>query len=387
MKGHLPFLFKPPPPTRSPKILISEPRAHLTSKRLTPRPLRARTRAHLSFQHGANQMSPPAPSLRRTTRQRASSAQVHSDSPSQAAKAPRILPSEGGEAIGPSSPAPQCRYETRRPPTIQGRLLRTLRVQYEPSRPQAKKARTLGQVSHPELLSLLQILSLLERYNLEHLMTPREFFYPRVALDFYQSMTTRGVRSPTTIHFTIDGRHGILKARHCRGSTDSLRARDPFTFRKWSPVSHRDMLKRRRLCRERFSLNKWNQLAGYSALPGVLPMVAPPMPPQPEQGELPTETVPPVPTSKPTSVAPPITFVPLVAPTTSEPSITIFSSEFRALCIPFRHSPSLILLSSSRWLRCVPIRITPIAPIEDTTPAEVRIPPPQDEPPIVTAMP
>ena len=45
-------------------------------------------------------------------------------------------------------------------------------------------------------------------------MTPREFFYPRVALDFYQSMTTLGVPSLTAIHFTIDGRHGILEARH-----------------------------------------------------------------------------------------------------------------------------------------------------------------------------
>ena len=44
-------------------------------------------------------------------------------------------------------------------------------------------------------------------------MTPRELFYPRVALDFYQSMTTHGVPSPTAIHFTIDGRHGILEAR------------------------------------------------------------------------------------------------------------------------------------------------------------------------------
>ena len=44
-------------------------------------------------------------------------------------------------------------------------------------------------------------------------MTPREFFYPRVPLDFCQSMTTCGVPSPTLIHFTIDGRHGILEAR------------------------------------------------------------------------------------------------------------------------------------------------------------------------------
>ena len=45
-------------------------------------------------------------------------------------------------------------------------------------------------------------------------MTPCEFFYPRVALDFYQSMTTRGVLSPTAIHFTIDRRHGVLEAKH-----------------------------------------------------------------------------------------------------------------------------------------------------------------------------
>ena len=33
-------------------------------------------------------------------------------------------------------------------------------------------------------------------------------------MDFYQSMTTKQVRDPTLIHFTIDGRHGILGARH-----------------------------------------------------------------------------------------------------------------------------------------------------------------------------
>ena len=49
---------------------------------------------------------------------------------------------------------------------------------------------------------------------MEHLLTPRDFFYPRVSMDFYESMTTHHVRDPTVIHFTIDGRHGILGARH-----------------------------------------------------------------------------------------------------------------------------------------------------------------------------
>ena len=45
-------------------------------------------------------------------------------------------------------------------------------------------------------------------------MTPKEFFYPKVAMDFYQSMTTQGAQSPTAIHFSIDGRQGILEDRH-----------------------------------------------------------------------------------------------------------------------------------------------------------------------------
>nr|CAN62613.1 hypothetical protein VITISV_006462 [Vitis vinifera] len=61
---------------------------------------------------------------------------------------------------------------------------------------------------------LAQSFHLLRRYHMERLLTPRDFFYPRVAMDFYQSMTTNQVRDPTLIHFTIDGRHGILGARH-----------------------------------------------------------------------------------------------------------------------------------------------------------------------------
>ena len=49
---------------------------------------------------------------------------------------------------------------------------------------------------------------------MEHLLAPRDFFYPRVVTDFYQTMTTKEVRNPTLIHFIIDGRHGILGARH-----------------------------------------------------------------------------------------------------------------------------------------------------------------------------
>ena len=60
-------------------------------------------------------------------------------------------------------------------------------------------------------------------------------------------------------------------------------------------------------------------------------MVAPPVLLEPEQGELPTKTAPPVPTPEATSTAPPTTLtVTPVAPTTSEPSITISALEFRS---------------------------------------------------------
>ena len=79
-----------------------------------------------------------------------------SDSPSLAVEASQIPPSEGGTATGPSSPAPQHRYETRRPPTTRGTT--TSRPESLVRHPSAKRARTSGQVSHPELLNLLQIL-------------------------------------------------------------------------------------------------------------------------------------------------------------------------------------------------------------------------------------
>ena len=75
-------------------------------------------------------------------------------------------------------------------------------------------------------------------------MTPYEFFYPRVALVFYQSMTTRGIPSPTTIHFSIDGCHGVLEARHIAKALQiPYEPDDSFVFRQWSPVSQRDMVR------------------------------------------------------------------------------------------------------------------------------------------------
>ena len=43
-------------------------------------------------------------------------------------------------------------------------------------------------------------------------MAPRQFFYPRVVLEFYHTMTSRGMSDQIQLRFIIDGRPGILRA-------------------------------------------------------------------------------------------------------------------------------------------------------------------------------
>ena len=53
---------------------------------------------------------------------------------------------------------------------------------------------------------------LIEHYSLLPFITPRQFYYPRVVLQFYHSMTSRGAPSPLELRFTIDDRLGVLRA-------------------------------------------------------------------------------------------------------------------------------------------------------------------------------
>ena len=55
-------------------------------------------------------------------------------------------------------------------------------------------------------------MQLIQRYSLLPFMTLRQFFYPRVVLEFYHTMTSRGLPSQMEIRFSIDGRPGVLRA-------------------------------------------------------------------------------------------------------------------------------------------------------------------------------
>ena len=43
-------------------------------------------------------------------------------------------------------------------------------------------------------------------------MVQRQYYYPRVITEFYHTMTSRREANPTALHFSIEGRPGILRA-------------------------------------------------------------------------------------------------------------------------------------------------------------------------------
>ncbi|RVW67229.1 hypothetical protein CK203_063300 [Vitis vinifera] len=136
----------------------------------------------------------PSPSAR-NTRPRTSTMR---DSMSEAPQASAIPPSEGGMPPSPS----QRRYETRRPPTTpepqppttESQIPIVMTPEGIIRRPMVTQPPIEGNLDcqarpfHSELcfdretfrhqLELRDSFHLLQRYHLEHLMTPRDFFYP-----------------------------------------------------------------------------------------------------------------------------------------------------------------------------------------------------------------
>ena len=94
------------------------------------------------------------------------------------------------------------------------------------------------------LSELRDSMGLVHCYSLEPFMTRHRFFYPRVVIDFYQTMTTQGERHPTAIHFTIDGHQGILRAADI--ATDfhlPMALANSADYRQWPHPSPREMIR------------------------------------------------------------------------------------------------------------------------------------------------
>ena len=85
---------------------------------------------------------------------------------------------------------------------------------------------------------------LIAYYSLLPFMTPRQFYYPRVVLQFYHSMTSRGAPSPLELRFTIDDRPGVLRAADI-SATLGLPAEQANSggYRDWPQPTQREMVR------------------------------------------------------------------------------------------------------------------------------------------------
>ena len=85
---------------------------------------------------------------------------------------------------------------------------------------------------------------LIRQYPLLPFMTPRRFYYPRVVLQFYHTMTSRGVPSPLELWFSIDGRPGVLRAMDITAALGLPAAlANSAGYRDWPQPSQREMVR------------------------------------------------------------------------------------------------------------------------------------------------
>ena len=85
---------------------------------------------------------------------------------------------------------------------------------------------------------------LIRQYSLLPFMTPRKFFYPRVVLEFYHTMTSRRVPSPLEIWFSIDGRPRVLRATDITAAFSlPVVLANSTDYRRWPQPSQREMVR------------------------------------------------------------------------------------------------------------------------------------------------
>ena len=85
---------------------------------------------------------------------------------------------------------------------------------------------------------------LITQYSLLPFMTPRQFYYPRVVLEFYHTMTSRGVPSPLELRFSVDGRQGVLQAANITAALGlPVELENSGGYRDWPHPSQREMVR------------------------------------------------------------------------------------------------------------------------------------------------
>ena len=85
---------------------------------------------------------------------------------------------------------------------------------------------------------------LIEHYSLLPFITPRQFHYPKVILQFYHSMTSRGAAGPLELRFSIDDRPEVLRAADISAALGlHILQANSEGYRDWAHPPQREMVR------------------------------------------------------------------------------------------------------------------------------------------------
>ena len=161
------------------------------------------------------------------------------------------LPGESSSSRPQSSPATSAAEATSSPqlsPAL--RIRRPLIVGHPIPGNVRLHSRDFDQESYYNVPTLMadhrfrDSMRLIERYSLLPFMTPRQYYYPRVVLQFYHSMTSRGAPSPLELRFTIDDRPGVLRAADISAALGLRTVQaNAGGYRDWPQPTQREMVR------------------------------------------------------------------------------------------------------------------------------------------------
>ena len=208
---------------------------HLRSLRQSLRSLRD----FVDIRHGWGPRAPSPVPQRRVRRARPSK-RAHTSGPR-----------ESSSSRPPPSPVTSAAEATSSPQlSPASRIRRPMYVGHPIPGNTALHSRDFQQESYYDVLALTadprfwDSMRMIEDYSLLPFMTPRQYYYPRVVLQFYHSMTSRGAAGPLELHFSIDDRRGVLRAANISAAL-SLRIPPANSegYRDWAHPTQREMVR------------------------------------------------------------------------------------------------------------------------------------------------
>ena len=196
----------------------------------------------LGFRRYQTRMGPraPSPMPRRRARRARPSKRARTSGPGESSSS-RPPPSPVASATeATSSPQLSPASQIRRPMFVGNPIQGNARLHRRP----------FQQESYYDVFGLRadsrywESMRLIEEYSLLPFMTPRQFYYPRVVMQFYHSMTSRETDGPLEIQFSIDNRPGVLRPADISAALGlRIPPRNSEGYRAWAHQPHSEMVR------------------------------------------------------------------------------------------------------------------------------------------------